>query len=332
MLLLRIPLLFCCLATAAFATPVTLPARAVSFRPEIHAWAWVETVAPLTLRMPLAARVEKLAATPGQLVAAGVPLVKLGGPQLAGELAAVWARVEAAKNELAAAEQSAASVARSYPAFANQRTLDAAQANLAAARGRLEQAQADEQALYAQTWLKSPLPATVSRFEAARGADLPAGAPLLTLLPRDALWLRAEVFTVLPTDATSVFRPVDGPAVPVRLVADLPARAANGARVANFAPLGAAGWQAGEAGEVIASGPPRPAVAVPAGALILDAGQWYVLVDGNGKLSAQRVVPGPSRGEEVLILEGLQAGVPVVVRQAYLLYHRDFAIHYTPPD
>ena len=51
-----------------------------------------------------------------------------------------------------------------------------------------------------------------------------------------------------------------------------------------------------------------------------------------GKLTALRVKPGPARGDEVLILAGLAPATPVVVRQAYLLYHRDFAAHYTPPD
>lgn len=80
------------------------------------------------------------------------------------------------------------------------------------------------------------------------------------------------------------------------------------------------------------SGPPRAAVAVPASALILDAGKWYVLTDTSGKLARQPVVPGPAQGTDVVITTSLRPGVPVVVREAYLLYHRNFAAQYTPPD
>ncbi len=73
-------------------------------------------------------------------------------------------------------------------------------------------------------------------------------------------------------------------------------------------------------------------MAVPAGALILDAGQWYVLTDIGGKLARQPVTPGPAQGPDVVITAGLHPGVPVVVREAYLLYHRNFAAQYTPPD
>ena len=73
-------------------------------------------------------------------------------------------------------------------------------------------------------------------------------------------------------------------------------------------------------------------MAVPAGALIPDAGHWYVLTERTGKLLPQAVTPGPTQGDDVLILKGLAPGTPVVVRQAYALYHRDFAAHYTPPD
>ncbi len=335
MSLLRTLLLFLCLLPPALAGVVTLPARAVDYQPEVHAWARVETLAPLTLRMPLAARVAALNARPGETVAAGAPLVRLGGPQMAGQLAAARARVAAAAQELAAAQQSAASVARTFPALTNRRALAAARAALAAAAGRLAQARADEQALRAQTWLASPLPAVVSSVSAAPGADLPAGAALLTLLPQGRLWLRAEVFGRLPLAPGTAARFVsaDGQTVTVRLADELPARAANGARVVNFAPRRAAPhWQAGESGEVVIAGAPQPAVAVPAGALILDAGRWYVLSAAAGKLTALRVKPGPARGDEVLILAGLAPATPVVVRQAYLLYHRDFAAHYTPPD
>jgi multidrug efflux pump subunit AcrA (membrane-fusion protein) len=67
-------------------------------------------------------------------------------------------------------------------------------------------------------------------------------------------------------------------------------------------------------------------------ALILDRSRWWVLVESAGGLRRQRVEPGPSRGEQTLILKGLAAGETVVVRDAYRLFHRDFGQQYTPPD
>ena len=328
-------LLLYCFAAGAHATPVTLPARAVTYHPELRAWARVEATASLTLRMPLAGRVDGLSVVPGQEVTAGTPLVRLGGPRLAGQRAAARARVAAAAQELVAAQQSAASVARTYPALVNRRTLDAARAAVAAARGRLSEAAAAQRALRAQTMLASPLPAAVEKIEAVPGADLPPGAPLVTLLPHGHVWLRAELFSDVPLAAGSVARfvPAEGRAVAVLLADELPARAANAARVLNFVPRPHdAPWQVGEAGRLIIDEAPRGAVAVPAGALVLDAGHWYVLVERAGSLVPQAVTPGPTRGAETLILQGLRPGTPVVVRQAYALYHRDFAAHYTPPD
>jgi multidrug efflux pump subunit AcrA (membrane-fusion protein) len=334
MYLLRALLLVLAAVASAHADYVTVPARALSYRHQAQAWARVESVAPLVLRMPLAARVARVAVVQGQAVSAGTPLVWLSGPQLASQLAIARARVVAARHEMAAARDSAASVKRSYPAFADRRALAAAQSALAAARGKLAEAKASEQSLRVQSRLASPLPAVVSAISAAPGTDLPAGAPLLTLLPQGHLWLRAEFFGPLPAGSgAGRFIPDDGQAVDVRLVNELPARAANGARILNFAASGTAPvWQAGETGKLILYGPSRPAVAVPAGALILDAGRWFVLTESDGKLTARRVTPGPARGNEVLVLAGLKPGVPVVVRQAYLLYHRGFSAHYMPPD
>lgn len=331
---LRLLLLFCCcVAAGAHADPVTLPARAVSYRPELHGWARVEAVAPLTLRMPLAARVVKLAAIPGRPVAAGEPLVWLGGPRLAGERATARARVATAAQELVAARQSAASVERTYPALANRQALAAARAAVAAARGRLAETLAAQRALDAQTMLTSPLAAVVDKVESAPGTDLAAGAPLLTLLPQAQLWLRAELFGAAPPAGSAArFASAEGAAVTVHLAGELPARAANGARVLNYALPADRPWQAGQSGRLVIAGVPEPAVAVPADALILDAGRWYVLAERAGKLLPQAVTPGPTRGDDVLILQGLAPGTPVVVRQAYALYHRDFAAHYTPPD
>jgi biotin carboxyl carrier protein len=323
------------LTTPALAAPVTLPARALRYRPQVQGWARVETLSPLVLRTALAARVARVLVVPGEAVQAGQPLVRLAGPKLEGELAAAHARWQSARHELAAAQGTAAAARRTYPVVTDRKALDAAQAALAAAQGDAAATHAAFEALQAQRTLSSPTTATVDAVRVAAGADVAAGASLLTLLPRGSLWLRVEVFGNPPLPATTAARfvPADGgAAIPVRRLAELPTRAPDGARVFNFVATGSARWQAGETGALVWPGSPRAAVAVPAEALVLDAGRWYVLTDVHGKLAAQAVMPGPTRGSEVLITKGLRAGVPVVVRQAYLLFHRDFSAQYAPLD
>lgn len=321
--------------TPAIAAPVTLPARAVNYLAEGRAWAQVVSLAPVVLRATVAARVAKVLVGPGQAVATGQPLVSLGGPILEGKLTAARARWQAAQNEFAAAQRTAASAERTYPAVTDRSTLDAAEAALAAAQGDAAAARTALETLQAQQTLSSPGPAVVDTVNAVAGADVPAGTPIVSLLTHDSLWLRAEVFgdVSLPAATTARFVPADGgPAVQVHRVAELPARAPDGARVLDFAAAGAAPWQAGETGELLWQASPRRAVVVPSQALVLNAGHWYVLVDVHGKVSAQAVTPGPARGTDVLITHGLRAGVPVVVRQAYALFHRDFSAQYAPPD
>ena len=327
-------LLLLALTGPVVAGPVTLPARAVNYRPESRAWASVESTAPLVLHAATAARIMRLQVAPGQVVAAGQALASLGGPQLDGELAAARAQLQAAQQAVASARRAADSVQRTYPLTSNRQTLAAAQSALGTALSRQAAARATLGTLQAQAILSSPVAATVGSIAAAPGTDLQAGAPVLTLLPQGQLWLRAECFgNAHPVGSVGRFMPADdGPSIAVKLVAELPARAADGAQVLNFAPVGPAGWQAGDTGEVRWAGHARPAIAVPAQALILDAGRWYVLTDVGNKLAAQVVTPGPTRGDDVVIPAGLKPGVPVVVRDAYLLFHRHFAAQYTPPD
>ncbi len=320
---------------AVAAAPVTLPARFVQFRPAVHAWAQVESLAPLVLRTQVVARVDKVLVVPGQAVKAGELLVTLGGPKLEGELSAARARAQGAQRELAAMQRTLASAKRTYPVVTDRKALDAAQAGLAAAESDSAAAHAALATLQAQQTLRSPAAAVIGQVDAAPGADLTAGAPLLTLRSHGSLWLRAEVFgdQPLPATATAHFVPAEGGhAIAVHWVAELPARAPNGARVFNFAAAGPAPWQAGETGELVWPGTPHSAVAVPSEALVLNAGHWYVLAETHGKLAAQAVTPGPARGADVLITRGLRAGPPVVVRQAYLLFHRDFSAQYAPLD
>lgn len=315
--------------------PTTLPARAVQYQPEIQAWAEVKPLAPLVLRTAVGARVAAIHVTPGELVKAGEPLVTLGGPQFDAALATARARWQAAQQGLSAAERTAASAKRTYPVVTNRAALDAAGSALATAQSTLIATRAAFNALQAERTLRSPAPALVSTVEVAAGTELPPGSAILKLLPDKAQWLRVEWFDprTPPPNASARFVPAAGGSpTKVRLAAVLPTRAPDGARVLNFAAVGPAAWQAGETGRLIWRAAPQTAVAVPAEALILNAGRWYVLSDARNKMTAQVVTPGPARGSDVFITKGLAAGTRVVVRDAYLLFHRHFSAQYAPAD
>lgn len=319
----------------AFASPVTLPARAVRFHPEVHAWAEVEPLAPLVLRATVAARVAVVRVTTGETVKAGEPLVTLAGPQFGAALATAHARWRASQHALAAAARTEASAKRTYPVVTDRAALDAAESALATAKADLVAAHAAFTALQSEQNLSSPVPARISVVQAAPGTQLTAGSAVLTLLPDAARWLRVEWFAAStpPLHAAARFVPASGGSmIKVRLAAILPARAPDGAHVLNFVAVGPATWQAGETGHLIWQAAPQAAVAVPAEALILNAGHWYVLSDAKGKLVALAVTPGLARGTDVLITKGLTAGTPVVVRDAYLLFHRHFSAQYAPAD
>ncbi len=60
--------------------------------------------------------------------------------------------------------------------------------------------------------------------------------------------------------------------------------------------------------------------------------QWWVLVRTQQGNRRHRVVPGPSRGWQTFIEQGLKPGEHVVVQNAYLEFYHGIASHYTPPD
>ena len=60
--------------------------------------------------------------------------------------------------------------------------------------------------------------------------------------------------------------------------------------------------------------------------------QWWVLVRTQQGNRRHRVVPGPSRGWQTFIEQGLKPGEHVVVQNAYLEFYHGIASHHTLPD
>ena len=88
----------------------------------------------------------------------------------------------------------------------------------------------------------------------------------------------------------------------------------------------------GEMGTLRLTGAPRAWAAVPTAALVMNQGTWWVLVEEAKGPRPQQVEIGPARDGWTLVRQGLAPGQKVVVADAYLVFHRDFAKQYQPPD
>jgi RND family efflux transporter MFP subunit len=314
-------------------------AQAVSYEPELRGYAQVTPVQLVTIKVGLAGVLEDLAVQPGESLSRGEVVARLGGADQVKAMADARARLAAAEETFAAATDAQQSVRGTYGLKLSDRArLDRAKADLAAATAQVTDAKAELARLQALSTIVSPVSGRVISLSAANGERLAKDGPVLVLQPDHDLWLKAVFYdapmTLLTAAHAARFLPATGAkALPVRLVQVLPSVRPDGGITAFFeGAAGGADWRGGEAGEVVLVGEPRQAVAIPTAALVLDQGRWWVLAKTDNGLRRQAVVPGPSRGEQTIILHGLAAGEAVVVRDVYARFHRDFGQHYTPPD
>ncbi len=192
-----------------------------------------------------------------------------------------------------------------------------------------------------------PAPAELTRRDflstglklgAAVGERVQPGETILTLLPTQALWLRAAFYGIdanrIRVGMSGAFAPAGGGAtIPVKVRAIVGAFRPDGGRTVNLVAADPApGWLDGEAGTVTIDVGTVTGVAVPTRALILDQAQWWIVVHTTKGDEPRRVTPGPRSGAQTLIEHGLAPGTAVVVANAYLEFHRGISAHYQPPD
>lgn len=323
----------------ACGSPALATATARTVRPRYTAYGRVQPISLSRLRAGHAGVVTDLSVRPGQHVQAGQVLGRLRGPAIAAALARRRSHVSSAQAALTAARHELSSERQKRASHLSTRqAVYRARAALARAKGRLASARAELRSIRHEATLRAPAAGTVSSLSAGDGERVDAGQGVLTVLPAHRLWLRA---TYYGGDADAVrigmrgrFSPADGSAaIPVRVVSILPAVQADGGLGVNLETVGeSAAWRSGEAGTLVLEGPARKAVAIPTRALILDRGQWWVVLHTPRGDRHRRVTPGPSRGDETLIEKGLSPGDRVVARNAYLRFHSAVARHYAPPD
>jgi RND family efflux transporter MFP subunit len=316
-----------------------IPAERREVAPTFEAYAQVEPIRTLTVSAPMAGVLSQLKAVPGDTVKTGALLVRIGGPQAAAALESAQAQVVRARAALKLADRTLdIARAKQREHLATRQAVYGAKAALADAKAQMQSAQTRLNALRTSTTIRAPTDATVLSVLASNGEYVTEGAALLGLQATGELWLRAVYYgrdaAALRVGLKGEFKPADSSnAIPVRVQNILAPARPDGGRGVMLTPIDpSADWYSGEVGSVRLEGDKRAWVAVPTEAVIMDQGRWWVLVqDEHGERSLQ-VTPGPAIDGWTLINTGLAPGTPVVVADAYLRFHRDFARRYQQPD
>ncbi|WP_181885302.1 efflux RND transporter periplasmic adaptor subunit [Trinickia dinghuensis] len=341
-----LPWLICAFAQPAHADGASGPARAAStvaakqqtLSVQFSAYGQVEPTSIVNVSVVDSGTVSDLHVLPGSVVSAGQVLARLSGPQMHSlltqretTLQSAQARLEAATNALAAARSQLATH------LTTQQAVDAAASELAAANASVQTAQAQLAETHDLGVVKAPIAGTVVAVQAADGEQAHAGQALLTIQPRGPLWVRAKYYgddtPALRIGMTGRFAPAGSSApIPVKVATIAPALGTDGGLQVGLIATSDAHWISGQWGTVTLDGPSTPFVMVPTASLILDRGQWWVLVHTPKGDEPRLVVPGPARGWQTGIVSGLQPGEQVVAQDAFLEYHRGIAQTYQPPD
>lgn len=289
---------------------------------------------------PVAARVVRMLAAPGDVVDAGQPLVEIESVELGkarAEYLSARARAELARATLARKRALAAE------RIAPRRELQAAEAELAAADAMQRAAEATLRALGtspqelnaggdadARLILRTPVAGIVIERTGARGQMADPAQPLFRIADLSRLWLIAHAFErdalrirrgaaarvtfpalpgrTFPGTVTLVGRQVDvgSRTIPVRI--DVPN--ADGLLRPG---MSASAW-------VPIDDARQEIVTVPVAALQRVRGGWAVFVpQGAQAFEIRPVGRGRDLGGEVEIVSGLRAGETVVVDGAFLL-------------
>ena len=353
MLILR-----CVAAQAATSSPATKIASNVSAagtvtvraQPVVQAfpaYGQVQSIALLPVSAVEPGIVSQMRVVPGSTVKAGEVLATLTGPEIESLLSRREGASRSARSLLTTAQRSLA-IARQQLSvqLSTRQTVATAQSVVAVRKAALDAAQSELRIAQEMRTLRAPSTGTVLVVNAAEGERVISGQTVFTLQTTSRLWLAAVYYgrdaAALRIGMGGQFQPAAGGApVPVKVLAISAALAPDGGQSIGLVAMGphgpdshqaAAPWSSGERGTVTLTGSTQQLVAVPTRALILDQARWWVLVRTPSGVDRHAVLPGPTRGYETFIEQGLSPGERVVVENAYLEFHRGISQQYTPPD
>ena len=306
---------------AATALVTVAPARSGPVSQTVEAYGVIAGSASAT-RTLSAGRdvvVEDLLAAPGQPVAAGAPLVEVGDTPASG------LAYRQAVGALTFAKQDLARVKRLYDQqLAANDQLTAAQKAVADAQAALA-AQAAAGGGQARQPIVSPIAGVVWQVQAAKGQQIAAGGPLVTVVATGGL---VAQFWVEPNHASQL-----APGQPVRIASALDPKTTAAGRltmvgravdpsthlIAAIAPVSAIGLPLGSAvrGDIAVS--TSQGLTVPRASVVYDEDGAHVFVVRGAKAHQVAVTTGPEEGDQIAVAGDLRAGDPVVVAGAYQL-------------
>ncbi len=342
--------IYAALVAAVFFSPIaraagtsgliqTVPVQEQTLTPHFTAYARVSPIALLHVRAWAEGTLTGLKVVPGDRVQAGETLATLNGAVMTAEMAQATAAVNTADARANTAKQLLAIAQKTLSdRLGTRQTLARAKSDLAAAEAAYTAAEANLQKLKDMAEIKAPMSGIILARAIASGERVSGGEPILTLRPDDSLWLTAEFYgtdaEMIHNGMRGVFKPASGgKPQPVIVRNVFAAISPDGGRETGMM-LAAknAEFQDGAYGSVTLDGTEQKMLAVPTRALILDRGQWWVLVQTDKGPQKRKVTIGAARGWQTFIKHGLNAGAAVVTDNAYALFHRDIASRYQPPD
>jgi multidrug efflux pump subunit AcrA (membrane-fusion protein) len=301
--------------------------------PQLSAFASAQSSGLITIAASEPGIIAGFSVLPGETVAAGQVIARLGGPQITTAVIQAKAALAGATAAQRAAETSlTVERGKLQQHLSTYQLVAQAQSALAAAIAQTTTAQANVRMLEQAITLSSPLAGVVQSVAAANGDILATGQEVATIQPSTGNWLKAVFYgTTVTPGASGVFTPGNGGkpiAVNVRGALGV-SRPDGGMPVALTAAQAIA---PGAFGTVTLDLPAQRVTLVPSEALILDKGQWWVMLHTPQGDHPVQVTPGPAEGYDTVIKSGVNPGDDVVVVNAYLLYHRGIAAVYQPSD
>ncbi|MPW18942.1 efflux RND transporter periplasmic adaptor subunit [Paraburkholderia sp. CNPSo 3157] len=316
---------------------VTMPAVLKRITQTFSTPARVQAASNIVLTASTTGTVAGLHVLPGDAVRRGQVIARLTGSTVLAETTRLTSEQKSA--QVRASSASHAAEIEQQKLGDQLSTRDAvlhAQADRDTARQQLSAAQAATRNYESLLAVTAPQFGTVTAVSAADGEIVSAGQTLVTLVPSNGLYVVASFYGSdamrVATGMEGTFLP-EGSLTPLRVVvqrialsATMPGQTDVWLKTSDGHPL-----PAGGVGTLSLSASAEK-LAVPSSALVLDGGQWWVLVHDKRGEHRRQVVPGPSDNRWTTIQQGLISDERVVTQDTYLLFHKDFAKRYQQAD
>jgi RND family efflux transporter MFP subunit len=330
---------WCAASPLVFAEDVvTMPAVQKHIVAKVSAPAHVQAVSNAVLTASTAGVVSGLRITPGETVRAGQTIARLTGPTVMSEKARLAADLKTAQIRLSAATQAATIEQQKFnDQLSTRDAIVRVRADLDAARQQLVAAQSAAQGYTGLATITASESGVVTAVSAADGQYVSAGQALVTVSSSRDLHVVANFYgsdtALVAVGMKAVFLPESGEA-PVYVVVKRTSWSVPtpGQLEVWLSPVQGGSLDSGAVGTVSLSASDDRQLAVPSTALVLDSGEWWVLVHDNTGNHRRHVAPGLADAGWTSIRNGLSAGELVVTQDAYLHFHQDFSTRYQQAD